>query len=78
MILFFSIFAIVLFLPLLIPVMLILRFTGEGEIFFYKTVLGEQIKFLNYINLLLCLKDSPNIGSGTITLKNDPRILPTW
>ena len=22
------------------------------------------------------LKDSPNIGSGTLTIKNDPRILP--
>jgi|TARA_B100001093_G_C26753965_1_gene982472 lipopolysaccharide/colanic/teichoic acid biosynthesis glycosyltransferase len=72
----FSIFAIVLFSPLLLPLMLILRFTGEGEIFFLQNRVGRANKIFKLYKFATMLKDSPNIGSGTVTLRNDPRILP--
>jgi lipopolysaccharide/colanic/teichoic acid biosynthesis glycosyltransferase len=56
--------------------MLILRLTGEGEVFYRQERvghLGRKIKLLKFATML---KDSPNIGTGTITVKNDPRVLP--
>jgi lipopolysaccharide/colanic/teichoic acid biosynthesis glycosyltransferase len=68
--------ALILFSPLLLPIIALLRLTGEGEVFFRQDRIG-----LNGINFSLfkfatMLKDSPNIGNGTITLLNDPRVLP--
>lgn len=68
--------ALILLSPLLIFVMLILRFTGEGEIFYSQTRIGvgrQEFKLLKFATML---KSSPNIGTGTVTLSNDPRILP--
>ena len=45
---------------------LILRFSGEGEILSPK--LEKMVKFSN-ISLPAMLKDSPNIGAGTVTQK---------
>ena len=55
--------------------MLLLRVTGEGEIFYEQTRVGMygNPKLLKFATML---KDSPNIGAGTITVQNDPRILP--
>jgi len=65
-----------LLLPLFIPVALILRLTGEGEIFFSQKRVGEGGNIFKLLKFATMLKDSPSIGSGTVTLKNDPRVLP--
>lgn len=62
--------------PLLVPVVLILRFTGEGEIFFRQKRVGRGGRLFGLIKFATMLKDSPNIGTGTVTLKEDPRVLP--
>lgn len=62
--------------PLLIFIGITLRFTGEGEIFFRQQRVGHNGKPFKILKFVTMLKDSPNIGSGTITSKNDPRILP--
>ena len=72
----FSSLALSLFLPLFIPVALILRLTGEGEIFFSQKRVGKGGKLFNLLKFATMLKDSPSIGSGTVTLKDDPRVLP--
>jgi len=72
----FSSLALSLLLPLFIPVVLILRLTGEGEIFFSQKRVGMGGKLFNLLKFATMLKDSPSIGSGTVTLKNDPRVLP--
>ena len=72
----FSILALSLLLPLFIPVALILRLTGEGEIFFSQKRVGKGGKLFNLLKFSTMLKDSPSIGSGTVTLKDDPRVLP--
>jgi len=72
----FSGLALILLLPLFIPVALILRLTGEGEIFFSQKRVGKGGKLFNLLKFATMLKDSPSIGSGTVTLKDDPRVLP--
>ena len=72
----FSSIAIILLLPLLIPVSIILKVTGEGEIFFLQERIGKNRSTFNLYKFATMIKDSPNIGTGTITIKNDPRVLP--
>lgn len=73
---FFSTLALMLLSPLLIPIVIILRLTGEGEIFFLQNRVGRGGKTFKLYKFATMLKDSPNIGTGTITVKNDPRVLP--
>lgn len=69
-------FAILVFSPLFLPIMILLRITGEGYIFFLQKRIGRNKSVFGLIKFVTMLKDSPNIGSGTVTLKGDPRILP--
>lgn len=62
--------------PLLLPIALFLRFTGEGEIFFLQSRVGKNGKPFALYKFATMLKNSPSIGTGTVTLKDDPRILP--
>jgi lipopolysaccharide/colanic/teichoic acid biosynthesis glycosyltransferase len=62
--------------PLLVPVALVLRFTGEGEILFRQKRVGRGGHMFGLIKFATMLKDSPNIGTGTVTVKDDPRVLP--
>ena len=72
----FSTLALSLLIPLFIPVALILRLTGEGEVFFLQKRVGKVGNLFNLLKFATMLKDSPSIGSGTVTLKDDPRVLP--
>ena len=72
----FSGIALVLLSPLLLPLMFILRVTGEGEIFFPQSRVGLGGKHFKLYKFATMLKDSPNMGTGTVTIKNDPRVLP--
>jgi len=61
--------------PLLLPLIIILRFTGEGEVFYRQSRIGlGSQKFFMY-KFATMLKNSPNIGAGTLTMQNDPRVL---
>lgn len=68
--------ALVIFLPLFIPIMLILRLTGEGEVFYLQERIGYKNKPFKIWKFATMLKNSPNIGTGDVTVKNDPRVLP--
>ena len=68
--------ALVILSPLFIIVSIILKFTGEGEIFYLQERLGFKNKKFNIIKFATMIKDSPNIGTGSLTLRNDPRVLP--
>lgn len=72
----FSSLALVILSPLFLVTSLILKFTGEGEIFYYQERIGlNGIPFSIY-KFATMLKESEKIGTGTITVKNDPRVLP--
>ena len=68
--------SILVLLPLLIPLAITLRFTGEGEVFFRQNRVGRGGEYFQLYKFATMLKDSPNMGSGTVTLKDDPRVLP--
>ncbi|MDS4030489.1 MAG: sugar transferase [Candidatus Contendobacter sp.] len=63
-------------LPLWIIVIPILRFTGEGEVFYRQPRVGKNGKLFNLLKFATMLKNSPNIGTGELTVHNDPRVLP--
>ena len=54
----------------------ILRFSGEGEVFYSQPRIGASKKTFYIWKFATMKKTSPNIGSGMITIKNDPRVLP--
>jgi lipopolysaccharide/colanic/teichoic acid biosynthesis glycosyltransferase len=68
--------ALLVLSPLLVPIAIILRLTGEGEVFYMQDRVGKDGARIRLYKFVTMLKNSPNIGPGTITLKNDPRILP--
>ncbi len=68
--------ALILLSPILIPVMLILWVSGEHEVFYFQKRVGYKNKEFNIWKFATMLKNSPNMGTGEITLRNDPRVLP--
>lgn len=72
----FSLLVLIFLLPLFAPIVLILRFTGEREIFYRQVRVGQFGSTFDLLKFATMLKDSPTIGAGEITLKNDPRVLP--
>lgn len=68
--------ALLVLSPLLIPVVTILHFTGESEIFFLQDRIGKGGQPFKLLKFATMLKNSPSLGTGTVTLRDDPRILP--
>lgn len=71
-----SFIALLILSPLLLIVCFILRFTGERQIIFTQERIGLNGNLFCLYKFATMLKDSPNIGTGTVTLFDDPRILP--
>ena len=72
----FSGLALILLSPLMLSIIAILRCTGEGEIFFLQSRVGFDGQHFELYKFATMLKNSPNIGTGTVTLYQDSRILP--
>jgi lipopolysaccharide/colanic/teichoic acid biosynthesis glycosyltransferase len=66
--------ALILLSPILIPSCIILLFTGEREVFYKQKRIGYKNKPFYIWKFATMLKNSPNIGTGEITLRNDPRV----
>lgn len=62
--------------PLLFLVAITLKFTGEGKVFYRQIRIGQFEEAFGLLKFATMLENSPNIGSGTITIKDDPRVLP--
>jgi lipopolysaccharide/colanic/teichoic acid biosynthesis glycosyltransferase len=71
-----SLLALLVLLPLFIPIVIILLFTGEHKVFYLQTRVGYKNKDFKIIKFATMLSNSANMGSGSLTLKNDPRVLP--
>ena len=65
---------LILLSPILIPSIIILLFVGEHEVFYFQKRVGYKNKFFDIWKFATMLKNSPNIGTGEITLRNDPRV----
>lgn len=70
----FSLLAIVILLPVFIPIIILLLLTGEHEVFFRQDRVGYQNKIFRIWKFATMLKNSPNMGSGDVTTRNDPRV----
>ena len=62
--------------PAFLIIIILLKCTGEGKIFYYQKRIGYKGKYFNIIKFATMSQNSPNIGTGLITLRNDPRLLP--
>ena len=63
-------------LPLFLPLATLLRLTGEGKVFYRQKRIGAGQQPFEILKFATMLENSPNIGTGDITLRNDPRVLP--
>jgi lipopolysaccharide/colanic/teichoic acid biosynthesis glycosyltransferase len=50
--------------------------TGEGYVFYFQKRRGLKNQYFDIWKFATMLKNSPNIGTGSITLRNDPRVTP--
>ena len=71
-----SLLALLVLLPLFIPIVVILLLTGEHKVFYSQTRVGYKNKDFKILKFATMLSNSANMGSGSLTLKNDPRVLP--
>ncbi len=69
-----SFIVIFLLLPFLLPLCIVLRCTAEGEIFYLQERIGFKNKKFKIFKFATMLKDSLNLGTGSITLKGDFRV----
>jgi len=74
--LFLAVIALIFLAPLLVPVALILLLTGEHEIFYRQTRIGYKTNTFNIWKFATMRKGSSKMGTGSLTLRNDPRVLP--
>ena len=71
---FVSLFSLIILLPVFIPIIIILRFSAEGEVFYFQERYGIHNSRFKIWKFATMLKNSINMGTGSITLKNDPRV----
>ena len=66
--------ALIILLPIFIPIIIILKFTAEGEIFYFQERIGINKSRFQIWKFATMLKNSMDMGSGSITLQNDFRV----
>lgn len=72
----FSLVAIIILFPFMIPIMIGLKLTGEHDIFYKQMRVGKGGKEFALLKFATMLRDSPNLPGGLFTADNDPRMLP--
>lgn len=71
-----SALALIALSPIMMVIAIALRFSGEGEVLYKQRRIGRGGEPFVVFKFATMLKDSPNIGTGTVTVKDDPRVLP--
>ena len=69
-----SLLSLIILLPIFIPIIIILRLSAEGEVFYFQERYGIYNSKFQIWKFATMLKNSMNIGTGSITLQNDPRV----
>jgi len=72
----FSLIALLILSPLLIPIVIGLKLTGEGYVWYFQERVGKDNGLFDIWKFATMLKDSVNMAGGLITTKKDPRITP--
>lgn len=69
-----SLMLLIFLSPLMIPIMIGLRLTGEGEVWYLQKRMGYLNSEFSIWKFATMLRDSPNMLTGSLTLRNDPRV----
>ena len=69
-----SLIALIILFPVFIPIMFLLRLTGEGEVFYFQERVGINNSSFHIWKFATMLKNSIDMGTGSITLQNDFRV----
>jgi len=72
----FSALGIIVLFPFMVPIMIVLKLTGEHDIFYRQARVGLYGKEFGVLKFATMLRNSPNMSGGYFTGENDPRILP--
>ena len=66
--------ACIILAPFLLPVVILLRLTSEGEVFYLQERIGLNKKPFMIYKFATMLKNSSKMEGGIITTQNDPRV----
>ena len=69
-----ALIALLILSPFFIVIIVALAATGEHEVFYRQTRIGAGYKTFGIWKFATMLKDSPNIGTGSLTVRGDPRV----
>ncbi len=67
-----SLIALIILSPLLIPLAILLKLTGEHYIFYSHARIGKDGKPFNLVKFSTILVNSPNLGTGDVTVNRSP------
>ena len=71
-----ALIALIILSPFLIPISNILLLTGEHEVLYLQKRVGYKNSRFKIWKFATMLKASPGLGTGSLTVRNDPRVLP--
>ena len=71
-----ALISLVILSPLFLIIMIILLLTGEHYVFYFQDRYGYKNKKFKIWKFATMLKNSPNLGTGSLTIRHDPRVLP--
>jgi lipopolysaccharide/colanic/teichoic acid biosynthesis glycosyltransferase len=71
-----SLIVLIVLSPIFLVIIIVLKFTGEGEVFYRQNRVGIDGKLFGVYKFATMVKNSSKMGTGFITTRNDPRVLP--
>ena len=69
-----ALIALIFLLPFMIPIIILLLLTGEHEVFYLQNRVGYKNKYFKIWKFATMMKNSANMGTGSLTVRNDPRV----
>lgn len=69
-----SFIGIILLSPLFLMLIILLALSVEHQVFYRQERIGYNFKLFYILKFATMLKNSPNLGNKSVTLRNDPRI----
>lgn len=71
-----ALMALLILSPILLVIMIALLATGEHEVFYKQNRIGYRNGTFGIWKFATMLRDSPNLGTGSLTVRGDPRVTP--
>src|SRR5881397_2081797 len=69
-------FVLIISLPLIVVLLFLLKFTGDGEVFFLQERIGYKNRKFYIWKFATMSRNADKIGAGEFTVKDDPRLIP--